>query len=137
MRFTLAPIVIAAALLAPGTASAQGTVPGARSGAADGRAIAGPIGEIVGGAVGAAVGTVGGILGIDARPRVRQYVLGDPRPVYRYPGDVVVGTVLPSSGVIYYDLPPEYGMTTYRYTNVNDRYVLVDPATRRIVDIIE
>ena len=137
MRFILASTLLAAALVTPGVASAQGTVPGARSGAADGRAIAGPVGEIVGGAVGAAVGTVGGILGIDARPRVRQYVLGDPRPVYRYQGDVVVGTVLPSSGVVYYDLPPEYGVTTYRYTNVNGRYVLVDPSSRRVVDIIE
>ena len=137
MRVPIASALLAAALLVPAAASAQGTIPGARSGAADGRAIAGPVGEIVGGAVGAAAGTVGGILGVDARPRLRSYVFGDPRPVYRYQGDVVVGTVLPPSGVTYYDVPAEYGVRGYRYTNVNDRYVLVDPATRRVVDVIE
>ncbi|WP_298961121.1 DUF1236 domain-containing protein [uncultured Methylobacterium sp.] len=137
MRSTFASVVLAVALLTPMAVQAQGIVPGARSGAADGRAVAGPVGEIIGGAVGAAVGTVGGILGVDARPRLRQYVLGDPRPVYRYNGDVVVGTVLPSSGVTYYDVPAEYGTSGYRYTHVNDRYVLVDPATRQVVDIIE
>jgi hypothetical protein len=33
-------------------------------------------------------------------------------------------------------VPPEYHVTTYRYAVVNDRVVLVDPATRRIVQVI-
>jgi hypothetical protein len=33
---------------------------------------------------------------------------------------------------------PEYRVPAgYRYTNVNGRYVLIDPRTRRIVDVIE
>jgi hypothetical protein len=50
---------------------------------------------------------------------------------------VRVGAVLPSSGVQYYEVPQEYGVREYRYTVVNDRVVLVEPRTRRIVQIIE
>ena len=31
----------------------------------------------------------------------------------------------------------EYGVTKYRYTVVNDRTVLVDPSTHRIVQVID
>jgi hypothetical protein len=46
---------------------------------------------------------------------------------------VRVGADLPSSGVTYYEVPREYGVTNYRYTIVNDRTVLVDPGSHRIV----
>ena len=42
--------------------------------------------------------------------------------------DVRVGAVLPSSGVTYYDVPPEYGVKGYRYTVVNDTPVWSIPA---------
>jgi hypothetical protein len=45
--------------------------------------------------------------------------------------------VLPESGVTYYQVPNEYGATDYRYTIVNDEPVLVDPGSRRIVQVIE
>jgi len=44
--------------------------------------------------------------------------------------------VLPSTGVTFYDVPPEFGATMYRYTIVNGRTVLVEPQSRRIVQII-
>ena len=47
------------------------------------------------------------------------------------------GTILPGTGVTYYDVPASYGVQGYRYTVVNDRTVLVDPATGRIVQIID
>jgi hypothetical protein len=34
-------------------------------------------------------------------------------------------------------VPPEYGVRDYRYTVVNGRTVLVEPRTRRIVEVIE
>ena len=136
MRITIAA-ALAAALVLPVAAQAQGTIPGAVDGAQRGSNAAGPIGGIVGGAVGAATGTVGGILGVDTRPRFRDYAVREARPSYRYQGDVVVGSVLPSSGVTYYDVPDEYGARNYRYTRVNDRYVLVDPGSRRIVEVID
>jgi hypothetical protein len=119
------------------TAQAQGTFRGAEQGAAEGGRAGGPVGAIVGGAVGAATGTIGGILGVDDRPRFRDYVVRERRPSYYYEGDVRVGTVLPRSGVTYYTVPREYRVPGYRYAYVNDRPVIVEPRTRRIVEIID
>jgi hypothetical protein len=133
-------LVLAAALVAtlavPLTAQAQGTFRGAAEGAQEGGRAAGPVGAIVGGAVGAATGTVGGILGVDDRPRFREYVYREHRPSYHYDGDVRVGVVLPSRGVTYYEVPREYHVRGYRYAYVNDRPVLVD-RSRRVVEIVE
>ena len=45
--------------------------------------------------------------------------------------------MLPSEGVTYYEIPREYGPPNYRYTVVNDRTVLVEPGSRRVVEIID
>jgi hypothetical protein len=37
----------------------------------------------------------------------------------------------------YYEVPPEYHVTRYRYTYVNDHVILVDPSTHRIVEVEE
>jgi hypothetical protein len=40
--------------------------------------------------------------------------------------------------VTYYQVPAEYHVApTYRYAFVNDQVVLVEPRTRRIVEVIE
>jgi hypothetical protein len=57
-------------------------------------------------------------------------------PSYTYRGEVVEGAELPATGVTYYEVPAEYGVTEYRYTIGNDRTVLVDPKTDTIVQII-
>mgnify|MGYP006170185469 FL=1 len=44
--------------------------------------------------------------------------------------------MLPEDGVVYREVPAEYGVQGYRYTVVNGRTVLVEPRTRRIVQII-
>ena len=80
--------------------------------------------------------SLGGIAD-DTRPRFRTYVTGQKHSSYKYQSDVRVGADLPSSGVTYYEVPKEYGVTKYRYTVVNDRTVLVDPGTHRIVQVIE
>ncbi len=129
--------VAAAAMAWAGAVQAQGLERGAREGANRGEMIAGPLGAIVGGAVGAAVGTANGILGIDRRERFRIYATGERRPSFVYPGTVKVGTVLPEDGVVYYDVPPEFVLPDYNYTVVNDHPVLVDPRTRRIVEVID
>ena len=56
---------------------------------------------------------------------------------YAYKETVVVGAKLPTSGVTYYEVPQEYGVTKYRYTVVNERPVLVDPGTHTIVQVID
>jgi hypothetical protein len=77
--------------------------------------------------------------GIDQEqlPAFRQYVIREHIPDYSVPDRVIVGTVLPEDGVTFYDVPQTYGTTTYRYTVVNGRTVLVEPRSRRIVQIVE
>lgn len=137
MKRIVLPLVTIAVLALPVAAQAQGTIRGAEEGAAAGGHVGGPIGAIVGGAVGAATGTVGGILGVDDRPRFREYVVRERRPSYVYRDEVRVGTVLPEAGVTYYEVPAEYHAPGYRYTVVNNRPVLVEPRSRRIVEIID
>jgi hypothetical protein len=130
-------MLLATTLALPMAAQAQGTVRGAQEGEAQGNHDAGPIGAVVGGAVGAVAGTVGGILGVEDRPRFHEYVVRERVPSYRYDNDFRVGAVLPENGVTYYDVPADYHVIGYRYSYVNDHAVLVDPRTRRIVQIID
>lgn len=139
-------IVAAAALLAASVpAQAQGLVGGAREGSRDGSAVGhreggavgGFVGSVVGGAVGAATGAVNGVLGVDARPRFREYVVRERHPSYAYTDDLRVGGSLPGSGVTYYNAPSDYGLRDYRYTIINEHTVIVDPATNRIVEIVD
>jgi hypothetical protein len=138
MRARLLVSMTALALAAlPVAAQAQGTVRGAQEGAEAGGRAAGPLGAVVGGTVGAATGTVGGILGVEDRPRFREYVVRENIPSYRYEQELRFGAVLPDHGVTYYDVPAEYHVTAYRYTYVNEHPVLVEPRTRRVVQIID
>jgi hypothetical protein len=121
----------------PVAVQAQGTVRGAQEGAEAGGRAAGPLGAVVGGTVGAATGTVGGILGVQDRPRFREYVVREHVPSYRYEQELRVGAVLPEHGVTYYDVPAEYHVTGYRYAYINEHPVLVEPRTRRVVEIID
>lgn len=65
-------------------------------------------------------------------PEVRTYIDRTPLDAVPYDGDVVVGATLPGDVVI--SEVPNYG---YRYVRINDRPVLVDPQSRRIVYIYE
>ena len=71
------------------------------------------------------------------RPAFREYIVRERVPNYTIPGQVVVGGVLPEVGVTYYDVPQTYGATPYRYSVVNGRTILVEPRTRRIVQVVE
>ncbi len=89
---------------------------------------------------GVTTGLVGpgvGIIAEDERPRFRQYIVQERVPSYSIETPVRVGTVLPESGVTYYDVPQQYGATSYRYTVVNDRPILVEPRTRRVMQVID
>ena len=137
IRRVVGAAAIIAAVFLPVATQAQGVPGGVEQGARDGERAAGPVGAVVGGVVGGIVGGVTGVLGVDQRPRFRSYVVEQRRPSYQYREDVRVGAVLPEEGVTYYDVPPEYGVRDHRYTVVNGRTVLVDPRTRRIVEIVE
>jgi hypothetical protein len=133
-------ILAAAVAMAPIAALAQnpsgaqgGAAGGAAAGAVGGAVVGGPVGAVVGG-VGGAV--VGGIIG-DNTPRFKTYVSEQRVPSYTYAEEVRVGAVLPERGVTYREVPAEYGVKGYRYTVVNNRTVLVEPKTRKIVQVIE
>jgi hypothetical protein len=130
----LTGVALAALLSMSAAAQAQsGAAAGATTGAVTGAVVGGPVGAVVGAGAGAIVGGIAD----DTRPRFRSYVTERRVPSYRYDREVVVGADLPSSGVTYYEVPKEYGVTKYRYTVVNDRAVLVDPSSHRIVQVIE
>ena len=114
----LAITAIAAAMSAPIAAQAQDTV-----------------GTVRGGSV-VINNDVEGIAA-DQRPAFREYIVRERVPEYTIPDRVVVGGVLPETGVAYYDVPQTFGMTPYRYTVVNGRTVLVEPRSRRIVQVVE
>jgi hypothetical protein len=76
-------------------------------------------------------------IAVDQRPAFREYIVRERVPNYTIPDRVVVGGVLPETGVTYYDVPQTFGITPYRYTVVNGQTVLIEPRTRRIVQVIE
>jgi Protein of unknown function (DUF1236) len=116
----LAIAAIAAAISAPVAAQAQGVV---------------TTGVVRGGSV-IVNEDIDGIA-VDQRPAFREYIVRERVPNYTIPDRVIVGGVLPETGVTYYDVPQTFGVTPYRYTVVNGRTVLVEPRTRRIVQVVE
>ena len=110
---------IAGAMAAPIAAQAQTTI---TTGVAGGSTVV--------------VGEHEGIIA-DQRPAFREYIVRERVPNYTISERVVVGGVLPEAGITYYDVPQTYGQTTYRYTVVNGQTVLVEPRTRRIVQVVD
>jgi len=129
MKNTLTATLIAASLFASSAAFAQSTtVEGAHNGAEAGGAVAGPVGAVVGGTVGAAVG-----LGLEIPNAVINSIDEERAPSVVVRERVVVGEPLPET----VELRPVPRYTEYRYAVVNDRRVIVDPRTRRVIKIIE
>lgn len=135
MALSLKHTILAAALVsAPLAAHAQsGAAAGAATGAVTGAVVGGPVGA----AVGAGAGAIAGGISEANRPKFRSYVTSAKHPSFAYKEKVAVGARLPASGVTYYDVPAEYGVTKYKYTIVDDRPVLVDPGTHTIVEVID
>ena len=127
MKTRLAISLVAASLLASSAAFAQSTTEqGARNGARTGGDIGGPVGAMVGGTVGAAVGA-----GLEIPNAILGGIPRDDSVVVQE--RVIVGEPLPATVV----LRPVPNYTEYRYAVVNERRVIVDPHTRRVVKIID
>jgi hypothetical protein len=73
---------------------------------------------------------------VDQLPAFREYIVREHVPNYTIPDRVIVGNMLPETGVTIYDVPQTFGVTPYRYTVVNGQTVLVEPRTRRIVQVV-
>ena len=127
MNKRLAISVFAASVLASSAAFAQSTtVQGAQNGARAGGEVGGPVGAAVGGTVGAAVG-----LGLEIPNAVITSIPRERSVVVRE--QVVVGEPLPPT----VELRTVPRHTEYRYAVVNDRRVIVEPRTRRVIKIID
>jgi uncharacterized protein DUF1236 len=117
MRTHYLAAIVAAAVLAPGASLAQ-------TPAEDGARAGGAVGGIIGGTVGAAVQLPGEIVGAVTRAPGRSVVVEE---------RVVIGEPLPPAVAL---VPvPQY--REYSYAIVNDRRVIVEPRTRRVIHIIE
>jgi hypothetical protein len=77
------------------------------------------------------------VIAVEQRPAFREYIVRERVPDYSIPDRVIVGGVLPETGVTYYDVPQTFGATPYRYTVVNGQTVLVEPRSRRIVQVVD
>jgi hypothetical protein len=76
-------------------------------------------------------------IAVDQRPAFREYIVREHVPEYTIPDRVIVGGVLPETGIVTYDVPQSFGITPYRYTVVNGQTILVEPRSRRIVQVVE
>jgi hypothetical protein len=125
-RLIITSIVLA---LAPGVALAQeSTVGGAVGGAVIGGVVGGPPGAVIGGAIG---GTVG--MASEPPAEVRSYVIEEEVPSVRVEREVVVGEPLPPT-VRLRTIPKH---KEYRYAVVNNKRVIVEPRTRKVIQVIE
>jgi hypothetical protein len=104
---------------------------------AEDNGVVGAAGAIAKAPLDAASGIIGGLTGAEG-PRFHHYVVEEHVPSYTWAEHprVVVGDVLPPQGVVLRPVPPEYGVKNYQYTVVDNTPVLVDPATRRIVEVV-
>ncbi|WP_337266172.1 DUF1236 domain-containing protein [Oryzifoliimicrobium ureilyticus] len=131
----LSKLIIGAATavaLTSGVSFAQSsTVNGAAGGAVTGAIVGGPVGAAVGGVAGAVVGTA-----IDPPPqKVVTYVREAPAPTERVVvrEKVVVGEPLPEAVVV----TPIPENPRYAYAYVNNERVIVEPSSRKVIQVIE
>jgi hypothetical protein len=93
-------------------------------------------GAIIGAITGAAIAT-GAVVPYERREPLRQYIVRENRPSYRYEEEVVVGRELPSGAYESYEVPEEYVPRGHHYAIVNDRPVVFHSETRRIIHVYE
>lgn len=136
IKHALAALALTLAAAPALAQSDGGAAAGAATGAVGGAIVGGPVGAVVGAGVGAVTGGALGSISAQDRTYVREYVVENRRPSVRVQGDVAVGATLPQQ-VAVYPVEGNAAFSNYRYTYVNDRAVLIDPATRRVVYVID
>ena len=118
--FVAVPLTIVA-LFTTGAHAEDGALTGA---------VGGPVGAAVGGVAGAVIGTA-----IDPPPqKVVTYVREAPMPTKKVVVEehVVVGSALPETVVV----TPVPEDPTYAYAVVNDERVIVEPSSRKVIQIL-
>lgn len=127
-RLLVSALVLGA--LATGAAAQDSTVNGAAGGAVTGAIVGGPVGAAVGGVVGAIAGTA-----IDPPPqKVVTYVQQAPATEKVVVKEkVAVGVALPETVVV----TPVPENPKYAYAVVNDERVIVEPSSRKVIQVID
>ncbi|CDM61112.1 MULTISPECIES: DUF1236 domain-containing protein [Rhizobium] len=118
-------------LLSSSVFAQSSTVTGAAGGAATGAIVGGPAGAAVGGIVGGVAGSL-----LDPPPqKVITYVQQAPAPTTKVvvKEKVVVGQPLPQT-VIVTPVPDD---PKYAYAIVNDQRVIVEPSSRKVIQVIQ
>ncbi len=130
MRHMLIATVAVATMISGAAFAQSSTVNGAAGGAVTGAIVGGPVGAAVGGVTGAIIGTA-----IDPPPqKVVTYVREAPAPEARVvvKEKVVVGQPLPQAVVV----TPVPENPKYSYAIVNDERVIVEPSSRKVIQVI-
>ena len=93
-------------------------------------------GVVTGVIVGTAIAT-GAVVPYEQRAPLREYVVRENRPSYRYEDEVVVGREMRPGAYESYPVPEQYGVREHHYAVVNNRVVVFHPQTRRIIHVYE
>ena len=96
-----------------------------------------PVAGVVQGVItGAAIAT-GAVVPYEHREPLREYIVRENRPSYRYEDEVVVGRELPRRDYESYPVPERYGVPEHHYAIVNGRAVIFHPQTRRVIHVYD
>jgi hypothetical protein len=119
-RIVAATLVVGGAMTSTAALAQRDPVAGAIAGAIEGAAIA-----------------TGAVVPYEHREPLREYIVRENRPSYRYDDEVVVGRELPRRDYESYPVPERYGVPEHHYTIVNGRAVIFHPQTRRVIHVYD
>lgn len=85
---------------------------------------------------GSTQGSATGLVTMEQRPKLREYALKHRDAEQKLQVDLRVGSVLPADATLL-DIPPEFNLAQFRLALANQKTLLVDPASRRIEEVIE
>jgi hypothetical protein len=84
---------------------------------------------------GPASGAVGGLT-LEDKSYVREYHSKRKYPSIKYEDEISVGRILPETGS-YYPIEGRQSLNEYRYAVINNKTVIIDSNTRRIIEILD
>jgi hypothetical protein len=119
-RIVAATLVVGGAMTSTAALAQRDPVAGAIAGAIEGAAIA-----------------TGAVVPYEHREPLREYIVRENRPSYRYEDEVVVGRELPRRDYESYPVPERYGVPEHHYAIVNGRAVIFHPQTRRVIHVYD
>lgn len=123
---------LAAAMFVTVAASGGGAMAGAGKFTGNARVIKGAVATVADNAPPAAQDP----LSTDQVEKFRESLKSEKRPSARAKLDVKVGSVVPKE-VEFYAVGPQWNMSGYKYALINDKTVIVDPKSRKIIQVLD